>query len=110
MIDLNAEAINIRLSWSFVHGSYVYRASVCGDVIDGHIEREPSLWKRMHVFWKVICCILSEILLFVWIISRLLFFLRSMNLPKRLEIKMNNNGFTRVEIPSCNDLILENKT
>ena len=106
LIDLNAEAINIRLSWSFVHGSYVYRASVCGDVIDGHIEREPSLWKCMHVFWKVTCCILSEILLFVWMISRLLFFLRSLNLPKRLENKMNDNGFTRVEIPPCNDLIL----
>lgn len=104
MIDLNAETIKICLSRSSIHGSYVYRATVCGDIIDGHIERERSLWKRMHVAWKVICCILSEILIFVWLISRLLYFFRSMNLPKRLEIKMKNNGFAKVEIPYCNDL------
>ena len=97
LIDLNAETIIIRLSRSLIHGAYIYRAKICGDVIDGHIEREAALWKRMHVFWKVICCILSEILLFVWLISRFLFFLRSINLPKRLEIKMNNNGFAKVE-------------
>lgn len=27
-----------------------------------------------------------------------------MNLPKRLEIKMKNYGFAKVEIPYCNDL------
>lgn len=110
LMDLNAETVKIRLSWSSIHGSYVYRATVCGDIIDGHIERERSLWKRMHVAWKVICCILSEILIFVWLISRLLYFFRSMNLPKRLEIKMKNNGFAKVEIQYCNDLKIDNST
>ncbi len=109
LIDLDAETVNIRLSQSAIHGAYIYRAAICGDIIDGRIGREQSLWKRMHVFWKVMCCVLSEILIFVWLISRLLYFFRSVNLPKRLEIEMKNNGFAKVEIPYCNDLKIENK-
>lgn len=108
LIDLNAETIEICLSRSSVYGSYIYRAAICGDVFDGHIEREQSLWKRMHVAWKIVCCILSEILIFVWFIGRMIFFFRSINLPKRLEIKMKNNGFAKVEIPYCNNLKIEN--
>ncbi len=108
LFDLDAETIKICLSRSSIHGSYIYRATICGDIIDGHIEREPSLWKRMHVFRKVICCILSEILIFVWLTGRLIFFFRSINLPKRLKIKMKNNGFAKVEIPYCNNLKIKN--
>lgn len=108
LIDLNAETIEIRLSRSPVYGSYIYRAAICGDVIDGHIVREQSLWKRMHVAWKTVCCILSEILIFVWLTGRMIFFFRSFNLPKRLEIKMKNSGFTKVEIPYCKNLKIEN--
>lgn len=108
LIDLNAETIKIRLSRSPVYGSYIYRAAICGDVIDGHIVREQSLWKRMHVAWKTVCCILSEILIFVWLTGRMIFFFRSINLPKRLEIKMKNSGFAEVEIPYCNNLKIEN--
>lgn len=96
LIDLNDKTVELLLSWSTVYGSYVYRATVKDGIIDGHIERNKSLWKRMHLFWKIICCILSEILLFVWLIGRLLFFFRSINLPKRLESKMNNNGFVKI--------------
>lgn len=99
LINLDNATVEIVLSRSNVYGSYVYRATIQdGNTIDGNIEREKSLWKRMHVILKIICCILSEILIFVWLIGRLLFFLRSINLPKRLEQKMNKNGFEIIEI------------
>ena len=96
LINMEKDTVELPLCHSTVYGSYVYRAIVIDGIIDGHIERNKSLWKRMHLFWKIICCILSEILLFVWLIGRLLFFFRSINLPKRLERKMNNNGFIKV--------------
>ena len=96
LIDLNNATVEILLSWSTVYGSYVYRATVKDGITDGHIERNKSLWRRMHLFWKIICCILSEILLFVWLLGRLLLFFRTINLPKRLERKMNNNGFVKI--------------
>ena len=55
LIDLNDKTVEILLSWSTVYGSYVYRATVKDGIIDGHIERNKSLWKRMHLFWKIIC-------------------------------------------------------
>lgn len=98
LINLDKATVEIVLSRSNVYGSYVYRATIQdGKTIDGNIEREKSLWKRMHVILKILCCILSEILVFVWLIGRLIFFLRSLNLPKRLERKMNKNGLEKVE-------------
>ncbi len=97
LINLDKETVEIILSRSNVYGSYVYRATIKdGKTIDGNIEREKSLWKRMHIILKILCCILSEILIFVWLIGRLIFFLRSINIPKRLERKMNKNGFEKV--------------
>lgn len=97
LIDLKTETVEILLCSSSVYGSYIYRATIKdGIIIDGNIERKKSLWKRMHIFWKIICCILSEILIFVWLIGRLLLFFRSINLPKRLELKMYNNGFVKI--------------
>lgn len=99
LINLSNETVEIILSRSSVYGSYVYRATIQdGKTIDGNIEREKSFWKHMHILLKILCCILSEILIFVWLIGRLIFFLRSINLPKRLERKMNKNGFEKVEI------------
>ena len=96
LINLNNDTVEISLCRSLIYGSYVYRAKIEGKQIDGNIERDKSLWKRMPLWSKIICCVLSEILIFVWLIGRLIFFLRSINLPKRLEYKMNKNGFTKV--------------
>lgn len=96
LINLNNDTVEISLCRSFIYGSYVYRAKIEGKQIDGNIERDKSLWKRMPLWSKIICCILSEILIFVWLIGRLIFFLRSINLPKRLKYKMNKNGFAKV--------------
>lgn len=97
LINLENETAELLLSKSIVYGSYVYRAKVKDGIIDGHIERETSLWKRMHIAWKMVFCILSEILIFVCLIGRLIFFFRSINLPKRLEIEMNNNAFIKLD-------------
>lgn len=96
LINTSISKVEITLCSSTVFGSYVYRASLQNGRLDGNIERAPSLWKRMHVSVKILCCILSEILLFVWLFGRLIFALRSLNIPKRLEIKMNENGFVKV--------------
>ena len=96
LVDMGKDTVEISLCRSFIYGSYVYRVKIEGRQIDGNIERDKSLWKRMPLWSKIICYVLSEILIFVWLIGRLIFFLRSINLPKRLEYKMNKNGFAKV--------------
>ena len=93
---MEKDKVELSLCHSPVYGSYLYRASIKDEIIDGYIERKQSLWKRMHIILKILCCILSEILIFVWIIGRLVLFFRSINLPKRLEKRMYNNGFIKL--------------
>lgn len=96
LINMENNAVEIPLCRSGVYGSYIYRATIHNGQVNGHIERGATLWKRMHVLLKILCCILSEILIFVWIIGRLIFMFRSINIPRRLEIEMNKNGFKKI--------------
>lgn len=96
LIDMKKTAVFIVLCRSFVYGSYVYEAEVSGSFVDGHIVRGESLWKRMNLALKILCIVLSEILVFVWLIGNAVLFFRSMNLPKRLQKRMAQNGFQPV--------------
>lgn len=93
LTDTGREKIELLLLPSFVYGDYVFRAELRQDTLAGEIERRASLWKRAHVVWKILFCVLSEILLFVWLIGRGILFLRSARLPRKLENLMRENGF-----------------
>lgn len=95
IIDMPCGKCEIVLCKSFIYGDYIYRAKIVDGKIDGYIERAPSLWKRMPLIFKIICCILSEILIFVWLIGRAILFFRSAMLPQRLEKIMKGNGLER---------------
>lgn len=96
LIDMQKCAVEILLCRSGVYGSYIYNATVQNVEVNGNIGRGTTLWKRMHVILKILCCILSEILIFVWLIGRFIFMLRSINIPYRLERKMKENGFKKI--------------
>lgn len=96
LIDMQRGRAELTLCRSAVYGDYLYRAKIEGNIVDGDIVRGKSLWKRMHPLLKVLCCILSELLVFVWLIGRGILFLRAACLPQRLERKMKENGFAVV--------------
>lgn len=96
LINMNNDTTEVSLCRSFIYGSYIYRAKIEGKQIDGNIERGKTLWKRLPLWLKILCCVLSEILIIVWLIGRLIFFLRSINVPKCLEDKMIKNGFIKL--------------
>lgn len=91
------QSVELMLCKSYVYGSYVYRARLEGETLRGNIERQPSLWKRMPVAVKILCIVLSEILMFVWLGGRLIYFFRTIDLPGRLERILQKQGFERVE-------------
>lgn len=96
LIDMEKESVRLLLCRSFVYGDYLYAARIAGDFVDGEIVRGKSLFKRMPLIVKILCCILSEILLIVWLIGRGILFFRSACLPQRLQRKMGRNGFETV--------------
>lgn len=95
-IDMTNAALQLPLVNSPVYGSYVYDATITNGVLDGTIRRTPSLWKRMSGAVKILCCILSEILLFVWLFGRFVLFLRTINLHKRLQKTLLSQGFVKL--------------
>lgn len=88
-------ALALVLCKSTVYGSYIYRAQFAEGRLEGDIVRGPSLWKRMNPIFKILCCALSEILVFAWLIGRAVLFVRSANLSARLEKIMSANGFKK---------------
>ncbi len=96
LVDMGREDVGILLCRSFIYGDYVFRAKITSAICEGDISRTPSLWKRMNIYFKILCCVLSEILIFVWLIGRLILFFRTINLPDRLEKVMRANGFMKV--------------
>ena len=96
LFKMNADSAEIILCKSFVYGDFVFRASIENDRVEGDIRRGRSLFSRMNVFFKILCCILSEILIFVWLIGRGVLFLRTIDLPTRLARKMQQNGFEEI--------------
>ena len=99
LVDLGKSTFDLTLTKSVVYGSYVYVAKINGDEVEGVITHEKSLWKRLNVIFKIMCCILSEILIFLWLIGRFVFFLRTINIPGRLERIMHCNGFEKRVYP-----------
>jgi len=96
LINMNDGKVELLLCTSKVYGSYIYRGTITDNKIEGNIERGPKLWKQLHILLKIFVCILSEILIFVWLIGYFVFSLRNMNIPKRLEKRMTKNGFERI--------------
>ncbi len=97
LVDFGKEKFELVLCRSNVYGDYIYRAKVCENTVEGDIVRGSSLWQRMPIVLKIGCCILSEILVFPWLIGRAVLFFRSVNLPARLERTMNDNGFVKAD-------------
>lgn len=90
-------AFQLLLCKSAVYGSYIYRAVFADGRLEGDIVRTPSLWKRMNIYCKILCCVLSEILVFAWLLGRAALFIRSANLPARLNKLLAEEGFEAEE-------------
>ena len=63
--------------------------------VEGEIIRKEGFFKKANIFIKIILIILSEILIFVWLIGRFIYFLRCAFLIKELEKVMAENGFKK---------------
>ena len=100
LVDKSYANAEIMLCKSSIYGSYVYRFSVNADVVDGRIERTKGFWTKLPLLIKILFIILSEILVFVWLIGYAVYFVRSVDMPGKLRKQMEKNGFVLV---SCGE-------
>lgn len=95
--NLIKEEGSLTLAKSFIYGNYVYLYKFNGEVVSGNIIKEDGFWKKTHLLIKIILIVLSEILIFAWLIGRFIYFLRCIFLIKKLQKVMIGNGFIVVK-------------
>lgn len=97
-VDMTAQSIELAVRKSRVYGDWVYKAQIQKSRVDGSLVKTDGLLRRLNVFEKVIFIILSEILIFVWLIGYAVHFIRTIDMPKKLNRLMTENGFERLAI------------
>lgn len=86
----NDNQLTIIFSNSKVYGKYYFDAKIDNDGIVGDLKYKNSFFKNLHIVWKIIIIFLSEILIFIWLIGKLINFIINTNLPKKLTKLMIN--------------------
>lgn len=97
-LNVNKDLMNIDyvISKSYMHGNYRYVANENNGILTGEIRKDESLFKRMHPILKVICIILSEILIFVYAIGYFIRQLRCIDPIHRLRKQMAEKGYLQI--------------
>lgn len=96
LIDMQGESVEITLRQSKIYGDYRYCGKVNGDKVEGEIVKGEGFFPKTPLVWKIILIILSEILIFVWLFGYVGYFFKTMNMPRQLERKMQENGFEKI--------------
>ena len=96
LVDMQSEKVEVTLYESKIYGNYSYCAEVKGDRLEGKIVKGEGFFPKTPLVWKILLIILSEILIFVWFFGYLGYFFRTANMPKQLELKMQENGFEKI--------------
>lgn len=92
-LDLTNQENSLVLIKSKIYGTYIYSYSYQDDSINGNIIKiKPSI-KNINIFIKIILIILSEILIFIYLIGYLIFLILLIFIKDKLIKTMENNGF-----------------
>lgn len=92
-LDLTNQENSLVLIKSKIYGTYIYSYSYQDDSINGNIIKiKPSI-KNINIFIKIILIILSEILIFIYLIGYLIFLILLIFIKDKLIKIMENNGF-----------------
>ncbi len=90
MVICNDNHLTIIFSKSKVYGTYYFEATLLEDKISGTLNHKCYFFKELNIFLKILVIILSEILFFIWLIGRLISFIRNSFLPTKLDKIMKN--------------------
>lgn len=85
LININHNKIEIIFSDSKVYGRYYFTGCIDENKITGYLKLQRNFFKKLHWILKILIIILSEILIFVWLIGRAINFIRNSYLPKKLD-------------------------
>ena len=88
--------LELPLSFSHIFKRYVFKAYCKNGIVDGHISRTPDLFMKSNIYLKIFFIIFLPIYFIPLILLRLIYFFRTMNIPKKLDKKMEEHGFIKI--------------
>ncbi len=88
--------LELPLSFSPIFKRYVFVAYLKDEVVDGHIELKKDLFQRSKIYIKILLIIFSPILFIPILVLRFIYFIQTINIPKKLDILMFSHGFTKI--------------
>lgn len=102
LIQINKNKLNekgeIIIKSSKIYGNFVFKYKFINKFeIEGKVIKKDGFWKNSSIIIKISLIILSEILVFVWLIGRLIYFIRSLDVLYKTEKLMKDNGFIKIE-------------
>lgn len=89
------QKLQLKIINSKIYGDYVFDANMSGGVVEGEIKKTNSHIKEFHVALKIVLALLSEILIFVYLIGGLIYFIRSTLVFKKLDKIMHEMGYEK---------------
>ena len=97
--DLEEGDFEVLLTSSKFYASYYYKGVIKDGIIDGYIVKgNIPLFKGWNIFVVILVCILSEILVFPYLIGSLIYYFKASTLVKKLDAKMKELGYEKVVI------------
>ena len=88
--------LELPLSFTAIFKKYVFVAYLRDDIVDGHIELKNDLFQRSNINIKVLLILLSPLYIIPLLFLRFLYFIQTINIPKKLDILMEEHGFKKI--------------
>lgn len=87
-------SVRILLKKNKIYGDYIYEGERKEkNIVDGYIVKEKAGFYSLPLFFKILLLILSEILIFPYLIGRLFYFFSCAKLPQKLMKYMEENQY-----------------
>ena len=88
--------LELPLSFTKIFKKYVYIAYLKDNIADGHIELKKDLFQRSNIEIKILLIIFFPLYMIPFFFFHFLYFLRTMNIPKKLDKLMEEHGFAKI--------------
>ena len=89
--------LELPLSFSTIFKRYVFIAYLRDDIVDGHITLTKSFFQKSNIYIKIIFIIFFPIIMIPLFVIKLIYFIKTINIPKKLDRIMETHGCVKIK-------------
>lgn len=89
--------MEVKLTNNRIYSDYIYKANIKNNVIDGYLTKSKSPIFKWNIYVKILIIVLSEILIFPYMIGAIVTYFKNSTLIKKLDTYMYSLGYTKLK-------------